>query len=165
MNATFPIVLPNVWLPSDPVIDVMDAGLRDNYGEETTLRFLESFDDWLEKNTSGVLIIQIRDRQAGGWEAPYEADNISDHFVKPFLLLQHNWYKLMEYFQNDMLEYYAESGHHHIHKIVFQYASDAAENKAALNFHLTQSEKLNILASVKSPLNAKSFQDVLNELK
>jgi hypothetical protein len=26
MNATFPIVLPNVWLPSDPVIDVMDAG-------------------------------------------------------------------------------------------------------------------------------------------
>ena len=32
MNATFPVVLPNVWLPSDPVIDVMDAGLRDNYG-------------------------------------------------------------------------------------------------------------------------------------
>src|SRR5678809_609260 len=27
MNATFPIVLPNVWLPSQPVIDVMDAGL------------------------------------------------------------------------------------------------------------------------------------------
>ena len=43
MNATFPIVLPNVWLPSDPVIDVMDAGLRDNYGQETALRFLEFF--------------------------------------------------------------------------------------------------------------------------
>lgn len=28
MNATFPYVLPNVWLPTDPVIDVMDAGLR-----------------------------------------------------------------------------------------------------------------------------------------
>lgn len=45
MNATFPIVLPNVWLPSDPVVDVMDAGLRDNYGQETTLRFLVSFED------------------------------------------------------------------------------------------------------------------------
>ncbi len=165
MNATFPIVLPSVWLPSDPVIDVMDAGLRDNYGEETTLRFLESFDDWLEKNTSGVLIIQIRDRQAGGWEAPYKADDISDHFVKPFFLLEHNWYKMMEYFQNDMLDYYAESGKHHIRKIVFQYASDAAENKAALNFHLTQREKLNILSSVTSPINAKSFQDVLHALK
>ena len=32
MNATFPQKLPNVWLPSDPVIDVMDAGLRDNFG-------------------------------------------------------------------------------------------------------------------------------------
>ncbi|HUR64866.1 MAG TPA: patatin-like phospholipase family protein, partial [Chitinophagaceae bacterium] len=42
MNATFPIVLPNVWLPSEPVIDVMDAGLRDNFGIETTLRFLFS---------------------------------------------------------------------------------------------------------------------------
>lgn len=165
MNATFPIVLPNVWLPSDPVIDVMDAGLRDNYGEETTLRFLESFDDWIEKNTSGVLIIQIRDRQAGGWEAPYKAEDISDHFVKPFLLLQHNWYKMMEYFQNDMLGYYAESEHHHIRKVVFQYASDSAENKAALNFHLTQREKLDILASVRSPLNVKSFQDVFNALK
>ena len=57
MNATFPIVLPNVWLPSEPVIDVMDAGLRDNYGQETTLRFLSSFDDWIKENTSGVLII------------------------------------------------------------------------------------------------------------
>ncbi|MEO7523547.1 MAG: hypothetical protein ABIT58_05595, partial [Ferruginibacter sp.] len=28
MNATFPYILPNVWLPSEPVIDVMDAGLR-----------------------------------------------------------------------------------------------------------------------------------------
>jgi hypothetical protein len=70
----------------------------------------------------------------------------------------------MEYFQNDMLAYYAESGHH-VHKIVFQYASDTAENKAALNFHLTQQEKLNILASVKSSINAKSFQQALEILK
>src|SRR5215831_10244098 len=45
MNATFPYVLPNVWLPSKPVIDVMDAGLRDNFGQETALRFLANFDD------------------------------------------------------------------------------------------------------------------------
>ena len=39
MNATFPYVLPNVWLPSRPVIDVMDAGLRDNFGEMNAIRF------------------------------------------------------------------------------------------------------------------------------
>jgi len=49
MNATFPYALPNVWLPTQPVIDVMDAGLRDNFGMETTLRFLTVFKDWFEK--------------------------------------------------------------------------------------------------------------------
>ena len=28
MNATFPYVLPNVWLPTNPVVDVMDAGFQ-----------------------------------------------------------------------------------------------------------------------------------------
>lgn len=161
MNATFPIVLPNVWLPSKPVIDVMDAGLRDNYGEETALRFLESFDDWLQQNTSGVLLIQIRDRQAGGWEAPYVSDNMIDHITKPFLLLQHNWYKMMEFFQNDMLEYYAEVKAHNIFKIIFQYASANEENKAALNFHLTQSEKNDIISSVFSKTNEESFSKLV----
>lgn len=157
MNATFPIVLPNVWLPSNPVVDVMDAGLRDNYGQETALRFLESFDDWIQKNTGGVVLIQIRDREAGGWEAPYVSDNITDNITKPFLLLQHNWYKMMDYFQNDMMSYYAELKEHNIHKFIFQYSSSNVENKAALNFHLTQSEKNDIISSVNNPYNKESF--------
>lgn len=158
MNATFPIVLPNVWLPSNPVIDVMDAGLRDNYGQETSLRFLEAFDDWITENTSGVLLIQIRDRSPGGWEYPYMSDDITDHATKPFLLLQHNWFKMMEYFQNDMLSYYSEHPGRTIHKVLFQYASDKEENKAALNFHLSKREQKDIVTSVNSVANAQSFE-------
>jgi hypothetical protein len=160
MNATFPIVLPNVWLPSEPVVDVMDAGLRDNYGQETTLRFTEAFDDWIEANTSGVLIIQIRDRSPGGWDYPYLSDDITDHATKPFLLLQHNWFKMMEYFQNDMLSYYAAQPGRSIHKVLFQYASDNEENKAALNFHLSKREKLDIISSVNAVSNQRSFEQV-----
>ncbi len=160
MNATFPIVLPNVWLPSNPVIDVMDAGLRDNYGQETSLRFLEAFDDWIKENTCGVLIIQLRDRSPGGWEFPYMSDDITDHATKPFLLLQHNWFKMMEYFQNDMLSYYSEHPGRTVHKVLFQYASDNAENKAALNFHLSKREKKDIIASVNSSANEKSFEEL-----
>jgi hypothetical protein len=159
MNATFPIVLPNVWLPSNPVIDVMDAGLRDNYGQETTLRFLEAFNDWIQQNTSGVVVIQIRDRSPGGWDYPYLSDDISDHATKPFLLLQHNWFKMMEYFQNDMLSYYANNpGRKNIRKILFEYAADSEENKATLNFHLSKREKNDVMNSIKSPSNEKSFQ-------
>ena len=72
MNATYPYILPSVWLPTHPVIDVMDAGLRDNYGQETSLRFLHVFKDWINENTSGVLIIQIRAMQKGSWATPYK---------------------------------------------------------------------------------------------
>jgi hypothetical protein len=165
MNATFPVVLPNVWLPSEPVIDVMDAGLRDNYGQETTLRFLEAFDSWIEANTSGVLIIQIRDRSPGGWDYPYLSDDITDHVTKPFLLLQHNWFKMMEYFQDDMLSYYSEDTGRRVYKILFQYAASSEENKAALNFHLGKREKLDIIASVNSPGNQESFRKLMKLLK
>ncbi|HEX7846423.1 MAG TPA: hypothetical protein VF476_11540 [Chitinophagaceae bacterium] len=161
MNATFPIVLPNVWLPSNPVIDVMDAGLRDNYGQETSLRFMESFDDWIKENTRGVLILQIRDRGAGAWEFPYLSDDISDHLTRPFLLLQHNWFKMMEFFQNDLLNYYSDHEGRNIYKITFQYAADKAENKAALNFHLTKREEKDIILSVRSATNLQSTKKLL----
>lgn len=164
MNATFPVVLPNVWLPSDPVIDVMDAGLRDNYGQETSLRFLEFFDDWIKQNTRAVLIVQIRDRPSGGWDIPYETDNIGDHITKPFLLLQHNWFKMMDFFQSDMLSYYSRHGGHDIYKITFQYASEKQEDKAALNFHLTQREKNHIMNSCDIHYNLESFDRIVNLL-
>jgi hypothetical protein len=164
MNATFPIVLPNVWLPSEPVIDVMDAGLRDNFGIETSLRFLFAMDEWIKQNSSGVLIIQIRDRAAGGWEHPYVSDDISDHATKPFFLLQHNWFKMMEYSQNDMLNYYSTLSGSNVYKVAFQYAADKEENKAALNFHLTKREEKDIIASIHSATNLKSFQQVMGLL-
>jgi hypothetical protein len=165
MNATFPVVLPNVWLPSNPVIDVMDAGLRDNYGQETSFRFMESMDDWIKENTSGVLILQIRDRGAGGWEHPYLSDDISDHITKPFLLLQHNWFKMMEYFQNDMLSYYSDHEGRNIQKIIFQYAGENEENKAALNFHLSKREEKDIVNSVHSVYNTESAKKLLELFK
>jgi hypothetical protein len=160
MNATFPIVLPNVWLPSQPIIDVMDAGLRDNYGQETAFRFLSNFDSWLKENTRGVLLIQLRDREAGGWENPYYLDNMSDHITKPFFLLQHNWYKMMEYFQNDMLSYYSNNIPYNLYKVSFQYVADNEESKAALSFHLTQSEKTNIAFALNSEYNKQSLLSV-----
>jgi hypothetical protein len=157
MNATFPVVLPNVWLPSQPVIDVMDGGLRDNFGLETSLRFLTSMKDWIRENTGGVLIIQIRDRPAGGWDNPFESEGIADHITKPFLLLQHNWHKMMLYSQNDQLSYYASNTGYPVHKVSFQYASESEENKAALNFHLTRREQQDIARSLNAPANARGL--------
>jgi len=160
MNATFPVVLPNVWLPSEPVIDVMDGGLRDNYGVETALRFLSAMHSWIEQNTRGVLIVQIRDRVDGGWENPYETSTVTENVVKPFFLLQHNWYKMMEYGQSDMTSYFLGKHNFPVQKINFQYTPYKEENKATLNFHLTQREKLDVSASLDGKGNKESLEKV-----
>ncbi|MDE3247405.1 MAG: patatin-like phospholipase family protein [Bacteroidota bacterium] len=161
MNATFPYVLPNVWLPSTPVIDVMDAGLRDNYGGETALRFTDVFKEWLQENTAGVVMLQIRDRNAGGWDDPFESGDISELVTKPMLLLQFNWYKMQEYNQSANFGLTQQLLSNRLYRISFQYAASNADAKAALNFHLTQREKKNILGALDNSDNAASFRSFL----
>jgi hypothetical protein len=165
MNATFPVVLPNVWLPTEPGIDVMDGGLRDNYGVETALRFISTMHGWIAQNTRGVLVIQIRDRMDGGWENPYDAKTMTENAVKPFFLLEHNWYKMMEYAQTELTGAYLGNHDFPIYKQSFQYIPKREEDKAALSFHLTQREKKDIEASINSPANANSFGEIVKLLQ
>lgn len=160
MNASFPYVLPNVWLPSRPVIDVMDAGVRDNFGQETTLRFIDHFSAWIAKNTSGIVMVQIRDRFNDNWQHPLETGSITDIIVKPATMLQHNWYKLQDYFQSDQYSYLKDSQTDTVHRIAFTYAPKKEEQGATLNFHLTASEKKDVIASFNTSYN----QSVLKEL-
>ena len=157
MNATFPYVLPNVWLPSSPVIDVMDAGLRDNYGPETAVRFLQAFREWIKENTSGVVMIQIRDRVTGGWDHPYESKDITELVTKPFLILQNNWYKMQDYNQNDLLSFTQQLSGKQFNKISFEYVPRKEDAGAALNFHLTKREKQNIYRALDNENNKISF--------
>jgi hypothetical protein len=76
-------------------------------------------------------------------------------------MLQHNWFKTMEYFQNDLLSYYTQHAEHTINKVTFQYATEKQEDKAALNFHLTQREKKNIMSSPDFLFNKESFDKVV----
>jgi len=158
MNATFPYVLPNVWLPSRPVVDVMDAGFRDNFGEMNAIRFLNAFREWLQENTSGVVLLQIRDRKAGGWENPYESNDITEIITKPILLLQDNWYKMQEYNQDDLLSFAQNGLGFPFRKLVFQYVPRSEDAGAALNFHLTKQEKGNITGSLDNSDNQRAFQ-------
>ncbi len=165
MNASFPYVLPNVWLPSDPVIDVMDAGLRDNYGQETTFRFLEYFKDWLKENTSKVIILQIRDRVLDNWQLPYETGSITDFLIKPGTMLQHNWYKMQDFSETDQFSYLNAQFDSGLHRISFMYVPEAEEKGAALNFHLTAREKRDVMASFNNSYNQESMKKMVELMK
>jgi hypothetical protein len=61
MSASFPYVSPAVNLPTDPPRRVVDAGYYDNYGIQVAAAWLDANFDWLVRETSGVVLIQIRD--------------------------------------------------------------------------------------------------------
>ncbi len=165
MNATFPYVLPNVWLPSKPVIDVMDAGLRDNFGQETTLRFIDNFKEWITENTGGVLIIQIRDRLNDNWQTPFETKTITDMMVSPATMLQHNFYKLQDYYQTDEYNYFIANSKFKVNKSLLMYVSVKEDKNAALNFHLTSVEKRDVIAAYGSNANQKEVQKIISLVK
>ncbi|MEK7254857.1 MAG: patatin-like phospholipase family protein, partial [Bacteroidota bacterium] len=77
MNATYPYILPNVYLPSEPPIEVLDAGFRDNFGLKTATRFIHVFKDWIKENTGGVVLVSVR---AFERERKIEANNNSGVF-------------------------------------------------------------------------------------
>ena len=161
MNATFPYVLPNVWLPTYPVIDVMDAGLRDNFGTETTLRFIDVFKDWIKNNTSKVVIIDIRDRRKDDWEDE-ETPNVLSWLTKPMTLMQNNWFKIQDYNHANQLSYIASSALDNIHQVIFQYVPMKKKKNASLSFHLTNAEKLDVQLALTNPMNQQSFQKLMD---
>ena len=161
INATFPYVLPNVWLPSQPVVDVMDAGIRDNYGQETSIRFLNVFNDWLTKNTSGVVFIQIRDRKNGAeWNEQGEAGRggFTSMFTKPITVIQLNWMRMQDYYHDELVSMADDRFSFPFDKLTFSYVPTRKDQAAALNFHLTNKEKADIQKALASPENAKAFQ-------
>ena len=161
MNATFPYILPNVWLPTNPVIDVMDAGIRDNFGQETTLRFIDNFREWISGNTGGVVILQIRDRLNDYWQHPLETGSITDILIKPATMLQHNWHNFQDYTQADQYSYLSDSAKYNLHRLTFIYVPKKEKNSAALNLHLTAAEKKDVIASFNTEYNQKVLLDLL----
>lgn len=157
INATFPYVLPNVWLPTRPIIDVMDAGIRDNFGQETTLRFLSVFNDWLRENTAGVVFLQIRDRKSGDWSEQRASEGFTSLFTKPITVIQMNWMRMQDYYHEELISYSDDKFDFPFEKCSFTYVPAKKNQAAALNFHLTAKEKLDIHEALGSISNQASF--------
>ena len=161
MNATFPYVLPNVWLPTIPVIDVMDAGIKDNFGQETSFRFIDHFSEWINNNTSGVIVLQIRDRANDYWQPINETGSVVDMITKPATILEHSWHNFQDFNQSNEFNYLQNSFGDKLNRLTFIYEPKKEDQGAALNFHLTTSEKKDVIASFNSAANQKVLAALL----
>jgi len=181
MSATFPYVAPNVKLPSEPEMQIMDAGISDNFGVETAARFIYVFKDWIQKNTSGVIIVSIRDTQKN---KPIEKQIQPSLFQRLFTPLE-GIYMNHEYMQDinndNLLEYVQGSlGKTKMHRVEFEYVPisknldeihKALENpelyqkpqkiiieRAVLSWHLTKKEKQSLHRTIFELRNQSSLR-------
>src|SRR5690606_7969067 len=139
MSATFPFILPNTELPTQPPMVTMDGGASDNYGAETTLRFIQTFKDWINENTSGVVIVQIRDsRKEDDIEAEYVPETALDRLLHPIGQFISNLDDYQDYRIDQQLNFTNLSLRVKMQMIMFEYAPEKKEEKAAMSLHLTE---------------------------
>lgn len=166
MCATFPYITPNTSLPTDPSIFIMDAGISDNFGLNDAARFLYAYKDWIAENTSGVILVSIRDSPKLATIPKREGQTIIDAFTQPISSVYNNF----EHFQDitsDMVIGYSKSWFdNEVHRVDIEYEAEdyvpilqkidsirKHNARASLSWRLTTREKQGIIENASSPKN------------
>lgn len=185
MSATFPYITPNVTLPSTPAMEIMDAGLSDNFGITDAVRFLYVFKDWISENTSGVVFVAIRDSQKNGAIEQNEEQSLFQKVFTPIGSLYANWENLQDINNDNAVEFAQGWFKGDIERIELQYvprssywklspdAKTIAKNSspksktegASLSWHLTEPEKENIKNAIYEVRNQNAIYHLARLLK
>ncbi|MBS1583011.1 MAG: hypothetical protein JST66_12505, partial [Bacteroidetes bacterium] len=155
MNASFPYITPVVTLPSEPKMRVMDAGVRDNYGYRTTLMFLYTFRDWIAQHTSGVVILQMRDKQRELDVRPTNGSLIS-RLIDPVGSVYGNFVRSQDQDYDLMVKQACAWVPFPLHIVDLQLRHHDDE-EISLSWHLTAVEKKQVLQTVHAADNESAF--------
>ncbi len=144
MNATFPYISPIISLPGSPQLNIMDAAISDNYGLTTTLKFIYSFQDWIEENTSGVVLLQITEDGSNSTSST----TTFDEFIMPLANIYNNLFDNQELNNQTLINLTQQSIDKKIDFINFNL--DEKNTPVSLSWHLSRNEKNIIKSSIKS---------------
>jgi len=164
INASFPYVLPVVRLPSQPRMNVMDAGMRDNFGTQAASRYLFVMREWLAANTGNVLFLEIRDTRENDVSSNTDQATLGNMIVDPLFVIQNKWEAFQSYSQGYLKDYTPYFLKDKLHFITLQYVPKESKKVAELNFHLTQKEKEDLYESIDNADNQKEINQLLQLL-
>jgi hypothetical protein len=163
MSATFPFVMPMVSLPTDPGTEAMDAGIRDNYGTSLAVRFITEFKNWIQNNTSGVILITTRDRPRI-LNTPKINNSLYAKMSVPAANLVDNVFYTQDFENDQLLENTFKLSGLKIQVIDFYLPNDQ-KNKVSLSWHLTKLEKMVVQSAIDIPYNKYSFRYFVEQIK
>ncbi len=164
MNATYPYILPNIYLPSKPHIEVMDSGFRDNFGLKSAIRFIHVFQKWIKENTSGVILVQVRGYDRNKEIESTDNQGVFDAILNP-LGLAGKILSLQDYEHDTNLGFVFDIlGKENFEIIHFTYYSKGAKRAPSMSFHLTKREKREILEAIDLKENQESLKRLTEAL-
>lgn len=140
MNATFPFISPPVTLPSEPELEIMDAGFRDTYGTSIAIKHLYSIRKWVEKNTSGVVILQIRDSKKIEPFKESETPSLFKVITNPLGHIYDNLFVMQDYTNDDLIVYAQNWLNTDLEVIDLELTRPELED-ISLSWHLTSKEQ------------------------
>ncbi|PSL01466.1 patatin-like phospholipase family protein [Cecembia rubra] len=180
MSATFPFITPNIQLPSSPQMEIMDAGLSDNFGMQDALKFVNVFQEWIKVNTSGVLLLTIRDSEKFSEIDQKYPPTILEKFFTPLKNIYINWDNVQTLHNEVLFTRMQESVDFPLERIEFEYSTmqylqerglvdeeggfkqqEQDIIRASLNWRLTAREKKSIINNIHSPYN----RNAMNRLR
>jgi len=178
MSATFPYITPNTTLPTNPPIQIMDAGISDNFGLMDAVRFLYAFKDWVGENTSGVVIISIRDSPKLSPIMAKAEQTIMDDITQPISSVYNNFENFQD-ITSDLLIGQAKSWFPgKIDRIDLEYESEdyvpilqkmdsirKNNARASLSWRLTTREKESITDNINSTKNYEALKRLIKLLE
>lgn len=170
MSASFPYITPNISLPAEPRVEIMDAGISDNFGVSDAIRFINVFQDWITANTGGVVFLIVRDTKSN---APIEKrpnPSVIDRLTYPIASVYNNLTNMQDInndFRLEQMKLWFEGP-----MDVVEVAYDSFEKgektsdieRASLSWHLTAKEKQHIIENINIESNKaaiKKLQDLL----
>lgn len=165
LNATYPYILPPAQLPSIPSMQIMDAGIRDNYGIETIARFIGAFREWINQNTEGIIIIGINAVNNGSPQIAVEAaPSLMKRLLNPIWNLYYNWVQIQEYNNNFKIDLLSTGLDVPVQFLEFNYIPGPKERAASMSFHLTEGEKKNIRNAMNQMPNKEAMEQLKRQL-
>ena len=155
MNAAFPYVTPATTLPCNPSIEVLDAGLHDNYGTQNAIQFIYSFKKWIQENTSGVVLLQIRDTPKKLKIKNNSAETFFEKTTAPVQNLSDNFLVMQDYVSDKLICSISMTKGIPFEYVLIQMPD--TKERVSLNWHLTEKEKKMLLTGIYSKQNTEAL--------
>ena len=177
MSATFPYITPNTTLPTHPPIQIMDAGISDNFGITDAARFIYSFREWIAANTSGIIILSIRDSQKLLPVSEEKGNTFIDDFTQPIASVYNNFENFQDITNDNLIGYARSWFKDPIDRIDIQYLPttylpilqkmDSIRQhsvRASLSWRLTTREKQGVVETLNTPTNKEALDKLVKLL-